>query len=232
MLFILLGTGTGMNTSANSLALNTYFKRKRRLATGLSWTITGMGPIIMPQIIAVILPLYGVEGTVMIYSALALNAVVCALIYQPVKWHVKKIHTNKEKMLKRIKCDYCAVTNRKKQRIFSPKYLHNQDNSYKAGYEIIDPGVPMISFANDGWTLHKLRKRSKGVVLANIANQMIMEERKLNALNQNEENDESKANKAKAQFPPLTITPSSSNPLSIPIELTNADPKISTNGVS
>lgn len=45
------GVGTGITMSANSLALNTYFKQKRRIATGLSWTCTGMGPIIMPQVI-------------------------------------------------------------------------------------------------------------------------------------------------------------------------------------
>lgn len=91
--FRILGIGSGINVNANSLVLNTYFKEKRRIATGLSWTITGMGPIIMPQIIAVVLPLYGVEGSLMLYVILALVAAMCSLLYQPAQWHSKQTET-------------------------------------------------------------------------------------------------------------------------------------------
>nr|XP_003702375.1 PREDICTED: uncharacterized protein LOC100881817 isoform X1 [Megachile rotundata] len=87
---ILYGAGIGIAMSANSLALNTYFKKKRRIAIGLSWTCTGMGPIVMPQIITQLIPAYGVKGTVLIFGAVAFNAVACALLLQPVQWHVKK----------------------------------------------------------------------------------------------------------------------------------------------
>lgn len=155
------GIGSGINTSANSLALNTYFKEKRRIATGLSWTITGMGPIIMPQIIAIILPYYGVQGSLLIYTGLALNAVVCALIYQPVQWHVKKLEKPppEQGQLNEalVECDYCSMAKRKNQSIFSSQYLYNADDSSITGYEIVDPGTPMLSLANDGWTYHGSR---------------------------------------------------------------------------
>lgn len=58
---VLYGAGCGLNQSANSLALNTYFRERRRIATGISWTATALGPILFPQVIAVLLPLYGVQ---------------------------------------------------------------------------------------------------------------------------------------------------------------------------
>lgn len=156
LIFIIFieGVGSGINTSANSLALNTYFKEKRRIATGLSWTITGMGPIIMPQIIAVILPYYGVQGSLLIYTGLALNAVMCALMYQPVQWHVKntKDQPDHGPIEPQVECDYCSMAKRKNQSIFSSQYLYNADDSSVTGYEIVDPGTPMLSLANDGWS--------------------------------------------------------------------------------
>lgn len=113
-----------------------------------------MGPIIMPQIIAIILPYYGVQGSLLIYTGLALNAVVCALVYQPVEWHVKKPIKQVDQGLvePQVECDYCSMSRRKNQNIFSSQYLYNADDSSITGYEIVDPGTPMLSLANDGWS--------------------------------------------------------------------------------
>ncbi|XP_018565620.2 uncharacterized protein LOC108906750, partial [Anoplophora glabripennis] len=35
--------------------------------------------------------------------------------------------------------------------IFSSQYLRNEDDPFQAGYEITDPGTPMMIKANDGW---------------------------------------------------------------------------------
>lgn len=110
----------------------------------------------MPQLIAIILPLYDVQGSLLIFTAIALNAVVCALIFQPVQWHVKKSIKNVEETLMKApilnECDYCRMTKRKNPSILSSQYLCNADNANATGYEIIDPGVPMLSLANDGWS--------------------------------------------------------------------------------
>lgn len=115
-----------------------------------------MGPIIMPQIIAIVLPYYGVQGSLLLYTGLALNAVVCALIYQPVQWHVKKPEKQPEigqpPAEPTIECDYCAMAKRKNKSIFSSQYLYNADDASVTGYEIVDPGTPMLSLANDGWS--------------------------------------------------------------------------------
>lgn len=155
--FLYIGIGAGINASANSLAVNTYFKEKRRIATGITWTATGLGPIIFPILIAYLIPEYGVQGTVMVFGAIALNAVACSLIFQPVKWHVQK---NNNKDLETVnsqdkQCEFCSMATKKNRSVFSSQYLYNSDHHSMTGYEIIDPGTPMMSTANDGWFSRK-----------------------------------------------------------------------------
>lgn len=92
----------GLSMGASSLAVNTYFKKKRRRATGFSWTITGFGPIIFPQISRIALGYYGGQGCIFIFSAIALNAFLSALTFQPVLWHSPKSedakHLNEDKV--------------------------------------------------------------------------------------------------------------------------------------
>lgn len=142
---IFLGIGIGMNTQANGLALYTYFKEKRRLATGLSGAIAGIGGIIMPHIIAMILPLYGVQGTVLFCSALGLCAVGCALVYQPVQYHIKR---NEDKsVLERMKCDDFAEMKEHNQHKFSLKHRHKENNSSPSMY---DQQLNKNQFETDG----------------------------------------------------------------------------------
>lgn len=136
--------------------MNTYFKEKRRIATGITWTATGLGPIIFPILIAYLIPEFGVQGTVLIFGGIALNAVACSLVFQPVKWHVK--NNNRDVEIPTIpdkQCAYCLMSAKKNQSIFSSQYLYNSDHHSMAGYEIIDPGTPMLSSANDGWFSRK-----------------------------------------------------------------------------
>lgn len=145
----------GINASANSLALNTYFKEKRRTATGLSWTATGLGPIFMPYIVNGLLDSFGFQGTLLLFSGLAMHAIACSLLYQPVQWHVKTLpnETSPEDPFKEAeyKCKFCRLHSRKSRSLFSSQYLYNADDWSATGYEIIDPGIPMMSEANDGY---------------------------------------------------------------------------------
>lgn len=145
---VLYGAGTGINQSANALALNTYFREKRRIATGISWTATALGPIIFPQVIAVLIPAYGVQNTVLMFGCLALVAVGLAMVYQPVEWHTKPAPADAEQLNgapteeKGDLCKHCCL-----QRPID-------------GYAIVDPGTPMLSGANDGWFSTTPAKRS------------------------------------------------------------------------
>lgn len=50
-----------MSMSGFSLAINTYFTTKRNRAMALAVTITGLGPILMPQVASFLLAFYGIQ---------------------------------------------------------------------------------------------------------------------------------------------------------------------------
>lgn len=169
------GVGLGLAMAAVSLAVNTYFKLNRRRATGFTWTITGLGPIIFPHVSIYLLDEYGAQGTIMIFAGIALNAVLCALTLQPVMRHVRKpakpeidasgeakeqpelVEANGNLLVPSndawsdYECKHCQYQRRAKRGIFSSQYLFNDDDPEHPGYEITEPGTPMLARANDGW---------------------------------------------------------------------------------
>lgn len=80
----------GLCSSSFSLAVNTFFKERRNKAFGIGATITGLGPIFLPQLVSVLLSFYGAQGCVLIIGGIAMNIVAAALLLQPVKWHQPK----------------------------------------------------------------------------------------------------------------------------------------------
>lgn len=81
----------GLCTSSFSLAVNSYFKKNRNRAFGIGVTITGLGPILFPQLISTLLGVYGSQGCVLIISGIAMNIIPAALLLQPLKWHQKNV---------------------------------------------------------------------------------------------------------------------------------------------
>ena len=119
----------------------------------MSWSFTAFGPIIFPYVVTAFLPLYGVQGTVLIFSGIAMNAICCGTLLQPVTWHTKPIK-NEENLIEKpteFECLHCQSLKKKSVSIFSSQYLHNVDDILATGYEIICPGIPMIAASNDGW---------------------------------------------------------------------------------
>ncbi|CAO1385665.1 unnamed protein product [Diamesa serratosioi] len=190
---ILYGAGVGLTTSANSLALNTYFKDKRRIVTGFSWSFTALGPIVFPHIVTYLMPEYGVQGTVLICSALALNAIACSLLLQPVAWHTKKIpNALKDDVevqlidkIPDVVCKYCQSLKKRHPSVVSSQYLYNSDDYYATGYEIIDPGTPMLAGANDGWFSSNSAKRSLYGSKMSLSSKKNVEQDSKKASNQN-----------------------------------------------
>ncbi|XP_075154462.1 uncharacterized protein LOC142228055 [Haematobia irritans] len=165
------GIGLGLCMAASSLAVNTYFKNHRRKATGFSWTLTGLGPIIFPHISTLLLAYYGAQFSILTYAAISLNAFICALTFQPVLRHCPKPDPEKAKETNGntiqndqddYECKYCQYQKRDKRGIFSSQYLFNDDDPERPGYEIIEPVTPMMARANDGWYGSKLSLTDKG----------------------------------------------------------------------
>lgn len=78
-----------MALGAFSLALNQYFQQRRNRAVGICMTITGLGPILYPPLIAHLLSVYGTSGCALILGALCAHIVMAALLLQPVEWHLR-----------------------------------------------------------------------------------------------------------------------------------------------
>jgi MFS family permease len=69
--------------------LNTYFKKRRSKAIGFTVTVTGFGPIVLPQLITFLMKFYDPQGVMLIFGGLCAHFFVTALLLQPVKWHMK-----------------------------------------------------------------------------------------------------------------------------------------------
>lgn len=85
---IIASLGMGFCNSSFSLALNTYFVTRRNKAAGIAMTITGLGPILLPQLVSLLVGLYGSRNCLLIIGALATHIVAAALLLQPVKRHM------------------------------------------------------------------------------------------------------------------------------------------------
>lgn len=87
---ILASVGMGLTMSAFSFAVNSYFTTRRGRAMGLALTMTGLGPILMPQLTSFLISYYGFQGTMLIYGALTLHSLIGAALLQPVQWHMRE----------------------------------------------------------------------------------------------------------------------------------------------
>lgn len=142
-----------------------------------------MGPIVAPHLVTICMHYNGVRGTVLIFAGIALCAVIASLMFQPAMRHSKHVRNDdcdggeegdeqqeqrkpsalevRLKEMDKIECRHCQrANNRKMPSIFSSQYLYNADDSLATGYEIIDPGTPMLAAANDGWYSVGSGKRS------------------------------------------------------------------------
>lgn len=63
--------------------MNTYFRQKRNVAMGLSVTLTGLGPILMPLLVAKLLENYATTGTLLIIAGIAIHSLIGAALLKP-----------------------------------------------------------------------------------------------------------------------------------------------------
>lgn len=86
---VFVGLGLGLISSSTFIAVNSYFCLKRGRAVGLALAGTGLGQMLMPQIIGFLLNKYGFRGATLIVGGLALHGVIGACLSEPVKLHFK-----------------------------------------------------------------------------------------------------------------------------------------------
>lgn len=73
--FLTVGVGLGLINPSTFIAVNSYFTSRRGQAIGLAMAGTGVGQMIMPHVVRVLLDNYGFKGTILIMGGLALNGV-------------------------------------------------------------------------------------------------------------------------------------------------------------
>lgn len=144
---VIYGIGRGFFVSAAALAVNTYWKARRRTATSYSWGIAGVGPMVLPYLSFYLLDTFGVQGTVIIFAAISLNVVACAMLFQPVKRHVKKPQEEEMKKMSPEPIDM-------------PSKDDDEEEEVKKDLTTGDPETPMLARANDGWYGSKISLNS------------------------------------------------------------------------
>lgn len=70
------GVGLGLINPSSFIAVNSYFSTKRGQAVGLALAGTGVGQMVMPHVVRILLDYYGFKGTILIMGALAFNGVI------------------------------------------------------------------------------------------------------------------------------------------------------------
>lgn len=112
--------GMGFCISSYSLALNMYFTKNRNRATGIALTVTGLGPILMPQLISYLMSVNTPQETIFIIGGISLNCFVSALLMQPVKWHMKEAIEEENGAILDDAPDKCEETEDKIERHLKP----------------------------------------------------------------------------------------------------------------
>lgn len=141
---IIYGFGRGLTVSASSLAVNTYFKVKRRTATAYQFGVAGLGPIVCPYFATFLLREFGVVSTTLLFAGASLHTIACSLIYQPVKWHVVKRNKDAEAL----------------QPAKTPALADDEDDDIIK--HVVEPETPVLPRANDGWFGSRASLNSSG----------------------------------------------------------------------
>ncbi|XP_071452528.1 monocarboxylate transporter 9-like [Hetaerina americana] len=86
---ILGGAGIGFVWISTSLAINTYFKARRGVATGIAWAATGLSPVIFPHLLTWVRTYYDLHGTVLITAGLMMHSIPATMLLHPVERHAE-----------------------------------------------------------------------------------------------------------------------------------------------
>lgn len=124
---VMVGVGFGLMGSAAFLAVCSFFTERNR-AVSLAMTGIGLGQMIMPQIVQLLVPIYGSRGTILIVGSLALNGLVGAVLFQPVKHHLRSQElktslSEKDPLIPKVKEQLCRRKDEKKFREILMKTL-------------------------------------------------------------------------------------------------------------
>lgn len=91
---IFVGFGLGLIVPSSFIAVNQYFSRRKGRAVGLSVAGTGLGQMVMPHVVRILLERYGFEKAVLIMGLLALNGVIGGSLFRPLNQKKKDVEAS------------------------------------------------------------------------------------------------------------------------------------------
>ena len=83
LIFVPSGLGFAFVYTPSIVFVGNHFRKRRSLANGLSLAGSGIGSLILPNIMRLMLKEYGLPGCCMIMGALMLHMCVCGLLFRP-----------------------------------------------------------------------------------------------------------------------------------------------------
>lgn len=86
---LISGLGFGLVQPMGFLIGQQYFHQKRVIANGLSMLGASMGFMSLPLLLSYMMEQYSFQGTFLLWSGVVLQGVIGAVLFQPVKWHLK-----------------------------------------------------------------------------------------------------------------------------------------------
>ncbi len=83
ILFVTAGLGVALCYLAAGVALAQYFKKYYAIVSGFTSAGIGLGIIVAPPLLRVLLDMYGWRGTMLITGAICLNVCAVGALYHP-----------------------------------------------------------------------------------------------------------------------------------------------------
>uniref|UniRef100_A0A915HWD0 Phospholipase A2 domain-containing protein n=1 Tax=Romanomermis culicivorax TaxID=13658 RepID=A0A915HWD0_ROMCU len=87
---ILAGIGYGCCLSPTPIIVGRYFDKKRALANGLTFSGTGLGNVVLPLLVYVLVDKYYLHGAMLVLGAFTLHTSIFASLYRPLSLYKNK----------------------------------------------------------------------------------------------------------------------------------------------
>ncbi|CAG2058110.1 unnamed protein product [Timema podura] len=88
--------GAGLVCPTTLMALRGYFSSRQGTAMRVAVRMAGVGPILLPPLVAFLMDRYGVQGATLVVGAVSLHCLLGAVLLRPLKWHLKTRHQDVE----------------------------------------------------------------------------------------------------------------------------------------
>lgn len=106
---IIQGAGFGLMIPAAYTTFNAYFVEKRVMMMSIAQTLIGVGTMIYPIMVQILMDCYGFRGCMAVIAAVNSHAILGMMVMHPVKWHMKEIRVPNDVDGETKECEYLAL---------------------------------------------------------------------------------------------------------------------------